>query len=102
MNLESLREYADLQEEVLQIAQCIVDTEASDPQENAGEPLRAYRFTPELYVTEVDLSPINQGKISIHYVEDWGQGGSESRILHRTIEEFCDPKYLFKSIEDGN
>jgi hypothetical protein len=79
MNLADLEHYFDMHDQVLQIAQRIVEVEAPDPREDAGVSRTAWRFTPELYVTEVDGSPFDQGKLSIHYVEDWGQSGAERK-----------------------
>jgi hypothetical protein len=80
MNLADLEQYFDMHDQVLQIAQRIVEAEAPDPRADAGVSRTAWRFTPELYVTEVDGSgPFDQGKVSIHYVEDWGQSGDERK-----------------------
>lgn len=95
MNLADLKLYADMHDQVLQIAQRIVETEAPDPYEGRKQ---YGSFRPELYVVEVDSSPLDQGKLSIHYVEDWGQSGEERKILHVTVEDFCDPKYLLDNI----
>jgi len=83
--------------QVLQIAQLIVEAEAPDPFESQGGRQQT-GFHPKLYVTEIDNSPSDQGKLSIHYVEDWGQTGDVSKILHVDLEDFCDPKYLLDII----
>ena len=82
-----------MQKEVLHIAQRIVNTKVTPIRSPTG-------YEPTIYVSEVDLSPINQGKVSIYYVEDWGQSGDEIHILHVTVEEFCDPKYLLDIAEE--
>lgn len=98
MHRADLEQYFDTHDLVLKIAQRIVETEAPDPREAAGAVRAAWRYTPELYVVEVDGSPFDQGKLSIHYVEDWGQSGEEQKILHVNVDDFCDPKYLLDNI----
>jgi|SRR6056297_662005 len=93
MNISDLQLYFDMHDQVLQIAQRIVEAEAPDPFESMGGRSQT-GYYPELYVTEVDTGPFDQGKLSIHYVEDWGQSGEECKILHVDLEDFCDPKYL--------
>ena len=53
---------------------------------------------PQLYPTNVEVGEAFDDRIIISYIEDWGQSGSEPKILYVTQEDFCDPKYLLDNI----
>lgn len=86
MNKSTLRTYADLNDEVYRIADQIVN----------DRHVRRFKYTLVLYVTEVDMTPIDQNKVSIHYVEEGRSIETESFVIHVDIDDFCNPEHLIK------
>ena len=84
MILDVLKEFADLELEIDNIAHEIVKEHF--PRER-GSPLRHS-------ASSVDLAGLDQGKITIHVYISGTYGYTDSDILHVDVETFCDPKYL--------
>lgn len=93
MNADQLLEYDAMRDEIMMIADRIIQEKA---------PKEHLRLRASVYAVDVVLETVRDSvEVCIHYFEDWGQAGTDPCYLNVSLEEFCNPKYLLDIIEEN-
>lgn len=88
MNLATLEEFANLKEEIEQIAYRIVQDRFPDK-----GPVKSY-------VDDIEFWP-SQRKVSISVQQYGALGWTDNEMIHLQYEDFVDPKYMLDIAEDS-